>query len=441
MGPGGPPVGPLGRFAEPRGLVDDQRRQHEGHGRCTDDQHGLIVGRALSTSRRGGDRFWPRRAEGVIVSRVGRILGDALVVAVMATMVGTWAEVGWRQVAGRVVDRQVTRRHRITLGAALEAAEDDRLFDPSEIEATINRLIADAARGWSERLVGARASSTQWELVQVVNRPRHSEDRLVVRVHVTVAYDRSVAVGRLRWRRPGHLRLDERWVLRVRDDAWVVAGVTSDPRARLPLSAPNIPDPAADGERLTAEALAELAAGDSRLVGSGTGPGDPLAEVLDRSLVDGRYTPALLEATVSRIAEAWEIAASGDERLLRDLATDQACEALLRPESLTRGRLVVQDLTVRETRIVDTGPDQVTVAPAVRMGRRVEHDDHVGPDALTMTLRLRWTLRLRVNDLQPWELVEADDPFLAPEVHSRIGGIWAWLNGNQRRCKPADQES
>lgn len=91
--------------------------------------------------------------------------------------------------------------------------------------------------------------------------------------------------------------------------------------------------------------LADLA----DLVDAGEPPGFAL---LDLSLVDSRFLPALIAAALAHLAEAWEAAATGPEGPLVRLARADARAALLRPGPGTR-------LTVRDAVLMSWEPTRL----------------------------------------------------------------------------------
>lgn len=379
----------------------------------------------------GLPQAWASRPCGK-VAVMGSVLGYLGVGLVVVAALSAWVSTGWSRVSAALTERRIDHRHQRAIGAAWEAAEDEPVFAPDTIEATIRQLVGQAERSWGTVLPGAHVVNVAWELLRVVNREGTAEDRVVVRVRVTVAHDRRARrypLDPTPWLTSRRLTVDERWTLGVQDGGWVLIAGSRDPHASLPLTTPLIATPAADTDRLGAESLQELAQTDRAFRDwsrTGTSPG---AELLDRSLVDGRYAPALLDAAITRIVEAWEVAASGDDHPLRAVATDAASDMLLHPrQDPHNARLIVRDLQNLHTEVLDLDDLTAQVAVHLRAVRflvsRNDNTHMAGDPEVTHTMQLRWTLKLRDAAPTQWELIDSTDPFTAPEPPMRSIRIW-----------------
>lgn len=133
-----------------------------------------------------------------------------------------------------------------------------------------------------------------------------------------------------------YVHIDERWTLGYSEGRWILLSVDGDPLAAPLLTAPLVPTPASDTERLHEESLAELA--HDRLRGDDVPLSDLVAAderpdlaLLDLSVVDGRFLPALIGAELAHLLEVWEEAASGSDEPLCDrarLGREKHCSGL-----------------------------------------------------------------------------------------------------------------
>ena len=181
------------------------------------------------------------------------------------------------------------------------------------------------------------------DIVSLVNRQDEAEDRVVLRVRMHI---RCATHGRAN---AMHIPTSAgRW-----DACRRILGplaVSADPLSDQILSAPLVVGPAADTERLGEESLAELSMANSTLSGPKlselVSPDEEPSRALgDLSVVDARFTPALLDAALRNLVDVWGTAVAGSESPLAKRASPEACEALLRPGP--DARLVVRDLVLR----------------------------------------------------------------------------------------------
>ena len=149
--------------------------------------------------------------------------------------------------------------------------------------------------------------------------------------------------------------------------------------------------PWGDEQRMRDASVVEVAAADKLPEGVSTAEvadldyaGDARAAALDLSLADGRWAPAVLEASARRAVAAWAEAVDGADRDLLDVATPEAASALLHPgDPSGKTRLVIRGPRVQRLRIVALDPaatpPTMTVEVEVRGRRYVEdRDDAVG---------------------------------------------------------------
>lgn len=325
--------------------------------------------------------------------------------------------------------------------AAIEAAEDDPSFAPDVVRQSIGQIVALANRLWrgrsdtalegraDESLIRAWARSRQsWlgsglrlrgtpsiDLLRVVNRADDREDRVVARVRVRLYRNRPL-LDLLAARR---IRLDERWTLGRYDGQWALLSVEGDPLAGPVLTAPLIPTPAYDTERLREESFAEL--GSAQKVPDGValsdlvGADEPAAfALLDLSLVDGRFVPDLVAAQLAHLVEAWEEAVTGSLAPLEALAGQEVVTALLEP--MPGKRLLIRDAVMKswvaQRLELSKQPPSIEVQLDVEAFRYVVADDgthRAGNDDVRRRIVLTWTLELTDSRI-PWRLVKSANP-------------------------------
>jgi hypothetical protein len=322
--------------------------------------------------------------------------------------------------------------------AAVEAAEDNPSFSPDAIEQSVTQVVALADSLWHSgkfdslggrpdaSLIRAWARSRQsWlgsgleakgkpsiDLLRVVNRDDEAEDRVVVRVRLRVQCKLP--------RQGRNMHLDERWTLGRSGSRWVLLSIGGDPLAGPVLSAPLVPNRSSDTERMREESLAELAnaqkVGDdvalSDLVGADEPPGFAL---LDLSVRDSRFLPALIAAELAHLLEAWEEAVFGLGAPLEELASAEARSALLRPRP--GERLVIRDAVLKSwkpTRLdLSRRPPVIEVALDVEAVRYVVTDKGrhcAGNETDVRRMALAWTLELVDSAQAPWHLAVSNSP-------------------------------
>jgi hypothetical protein len=341
----------------------------------------------------------------------------------------------------RAIRKEHTRTTRAYY-AAIEAAEDDPSFSPDAIEQSVIDVVALANGLWragtfesmDERpdvgLVRAWARSWQsWlgddleasgkpsiDLLTVVNRDDEDEDRVVTRVRLRIhcKHPRVGALG------PHHSHVDERWTFGHSGGRWVLLSVMGDPLAGPVLTAPLIPTPSSDTERLQEESLAELASAhkvdvDVALSDLVSADEPPAFALLDLSVVDSRFLPALIAADLAHILEAWEVAVTGSEAPLEELADARARAALLWPDPDTR--LIVRDAVLKSwepTRLdLSRHPPAIEVELDVEAVRYVVTGEGIavaGNQTDARPMALMWTLELTDSHRAPWRLAVSNNP-------------------------------
>lgn len=359
-------------------------------------------------------------------------------IAVAAVLGGSIAAV-WIAIARNRVrhERAVLKEHARAIRAhyaAVEAAEDNPSYSPDAVEQLVSGIVSLADGLWRTGelgaldgspfgpLVRAWARSRQtWlgtglrvvgrpsvDLLGVVNRGIEAEDRVIVRVRIRI-HCKHPKIGLIALR---FIRLDERWTFERRDSQWMLRSMDGDPLAGPVLSAPLIPSPSSDTDRLREESLAELAkkqnVGDDSVLAGLVGADEPPAYALpDLSIVDGRFEPALIAAELARLLEAWEQATSGSQASLDGLASERARATLLGPG--TRSRLVVRDAVLKsweaKALLLSRRPPAIELALTVEAVRYAVSDDGTywgGSEPHRMDLS--WTLELTDSAKTPWRL-------------------------------------
>jgi hypothetical protein len=313
--------------------------------------------------------------------------------------------------------------------AAVEASLDDEAFSPETIRASVRTIVTFGAavcdgaeppelrsrpdagliRAWGRAVRDRYGEFVEIHrdpavhVLRVVNRTGSREDRVVARVRVTLARDPDRSRNL-----PGDqtllaartVHVEERWTLgRGRHD-WVLVSLSGDPLSAGVMSAPLITSPADDDERLREASLRELGA-----TGAANGAAElvdpdapPPAQLEDLSVVDDRFEPALLEATIKHVLDAWEQSSDGSNRALTEVATKNAIRSLEHPGG-PGGHRYVRDVSLSRWEVagLNPTPERPTAQVAVRIkaatyrsdGRRLS-----GSDRRRRRLSLLWTLKL-----------------------------------------------
>jgi predicted lipid-binding transport protein (Tim44 family) len=358
--------------------------------------------------------------------------------------------VGLRSLFGGRGRRTVSREDAVRL-AAVEAGDDDPLFDVSVVVDRAAALFVAIQRAWSaddvqalRRLVGPDLM-VEWEArladfrrkgwrnrvdvlagpdvryVGVTNRVADSEDRVVVRLTARL---RDVVVDRYGDVIPSDegevAGVSEFWTLGKRAGEWVLVSVEQEREGAHHLSAPLVAAPEGDDLRLRADAVMQVAAADDvpaeQVAGmlSPSFSGNARAAALDLSLVDGRFAPDVLATAVGEIVEAWTAAVDGPDELLAAQATPEALQELLYPTASRRDRLVIRGPRVEALQInaVTPGPPpEVRLQLDVSGVQYIEDRDTTqilaGRKRKPTTTQQQWTLRLSDDARRPWTVVRA----------------------------------
>jgi hypothetical protein len=336
------------------------------------------------------------------------------------------------------------RRYRRAERAAVEASLDDPAFAPDAIRAAVKTIatlgvaVSDGEeppalrgrrdvgliRAWGK---GVRAEAGEFlavdddpavHVLRVVNREDEAEDRVIVRVCINIARDphrshnlpgdRTLLAAR-------QVRLEQRWTLGRHGDNWFLVSLSGDPLSSAVMSSPLIASPASDDERLREAGLQELGAADAvagvdagELVDPDAAPAEKLN---DLALVDDRFDPALLEATIKHILEAWEAVSDGSAHPLSEVATKRAIRSLEYPGG-PGGRRYIRDATLSHWHVGGITP--ATVRVAVEIKAAVYRSDGrivTGNDRRRRKLGLVWTLKLgsAPEEASRWRLDDSAD--------------------------------
>jgi hypothetical protein len=139
------------------------------------------------------------------------------------------------------------------------------------------------------------------------------------------------------------------------------------------------------------------------------------SQLLDLSVVDGRYAPDVIAACVCEIARLWESACSTRDRALLERAcTAEAATQLLHPTP--HGLRRVLNLETRRVQIdalhADSDPATISVTLQLR-GQRWLTTDHgtrlSGSRSRHRDFTEHWTLRLDPSTTSPWRLTDVSD--------------------------------
>ena len=133
-------------------------------------------------------------------------------------------------------------------------------------------------------------------------------------------------------------------------------------------------------------------------------------------MVDGRFSPDVLEAAARRAVAAWAEAVDGDDAALERVATPEAVRSLLYPgDGGAHTRLVVRGPRLQTLRIASIDGQSVPPSMAVEAqlsGRRYLEDRDTasvleGSQSRETTFTERWTMALTGDAETPWRIVEA----------------------------------
>ena len=336
------------------------------------------------------------------------------------------------------------RRDRRAERTAVEASLDDPAFSPDSIRAAVKTIatlgvaVSDGdeppalrgrrdialIRAWGR---GVRAEAGAFlrvdadptvHVLRVVNREDEAEDRVVARVCMNIARD-----PRRSHNLPGdqtllaarHVRLEQRWTLGRHGDDWFLLSMSGDPLSSAVMSAPLIASPVDDEDRLREAGLQELgAAGAVAGVSAGElvdSDSTPSQQLIDLALVDDRFDPTLLEATIKHILEAWEAVSDGSAHPLSEVATKKGIRSLEYPGG-PGGRRYVRDATLSHWNVSEITSGGVRVAVQLKAAvYRSDGHSVTGSDSRRRKLSLVWTLKLGrdADEAARWRLDDSAD--------------------------------
>jgi hypothetical protein len=340
-----------------------------------------------------------------------------------------WAE--WKGVC--ILSARLASRESDIVAAAARADASAEPLVPDELRAFVVQQIAAERDGWQrgdptsiaalfqskfDRPEGRYRIFTRRDpLVRLVWASKRAADgswRVVVLLWLEL-----VTVGRS-WRFYKRYSIESGcWTLIREGESWSVDRVESAVDGRHYLTDP-LPDHGS-GQELHDEATISTAVED-------VAPGElPVAELtdvdastksqlLDLSLVDGRFAPDAIAACVCEIARVWESATfARDRRVLERWCTPEAATQLFHPTP--HGLRRVLNLETRRVQInaLHPDPEPPTVSVTLELhGQRWLATDRGGKISGSRTRQREftehWTLRLDPSTESPWRLIDVQDP-------------------------------
>jgi hypothetical protein len=233
-----------------------------------------------------------------------------------------------------------------------------------------------------------------------------------------VVVDRNGAVIKRNEEDDEFTTLAEYWTLGRAGERWILHSIEQDLEGLHHLDAPIVASPWSDDARMRDDALTELAVADA--VPDAAIPeivdvdyaGDARTQALDLSVVDGRFSPDVLEAAARRAVEAWAEAVDGADAALERAATPEAAHAVLYPRG-TSTLLVVRVPRLRPLPLTaldaQSQPPTFTVEAQLSGRRYLEDRDTAavldGSKERATTFTERWTLALGDDAATPWRIV------------------------------------
>ena len=363
-----------------------------------------------------------------------QIAAGSAVVAVVGT--------GWAMIAGdglrhSLNELRATRRSRRAERAAVEATLDDESFDPEAIRGAVSEILLIAEDHWRHwghhdrspgrsdahaiaawvRVHGLAGAihldgEPRVDLLGIVNRESESDNRIEVRVRARLELD-----VRRHWVDPHTIHIDDRWILGQHAGRWELLDGRGDRFARPALSRPLIPAAWTDDDRLREQALTELArdtttVNPAGLTDSSAGPRDQL---LDLAAIDSRFSPALIDATIRHLLDAWEQETLDHNHRLTPLAAAGACRQLLEANGADPDvRFAIRDIELAGWEPIALDPDRVpphlTVSVQIHAIRFVtDANDGIiaGTSTISRLMELHWTLELANHPSALWQLADS----------------------------------
>jgi hypothetical protein len=374
-----------------------------------------------------------------VLDVVPYVLSGAVVVGIAGYNLSAAARQA--RVEARATRKAVRTRRRVRAGAEAlrDAAQMDAAFSPEVAIGTVRDFVAladsiwrggkthaddrpgaELVREWARTLalreggIARIIGEPRIGVLDVVSRRVASEDRVAVRVTMRLALRRRT------WVDQRTLHYDARWTLARAANGW--EPVEIEPYAGDPSieRRPFIARPADDTERLHEESVGELAAADAAISGSpaelltpGTAPYQALLEL---SVLDGRYAPLVLEASLKYLLDAWQTATAGPDTPLQVAADDDAVDELLfAGDGSARLRVVARDLRLQHWWIAefdhDASPPSVLVQLAVDgVYYRIDagNTPHPGDTLDPHQMQLWWRLALADHAPTQWRLHNAN---------------------------------
>ena len=358
------------------------------------------------------------------------IAGGALAVG----LGGAWLALGWGAIRHGLTERAAGRRARRAEAASVEASLENEAFAPETVRAAVAEILHLATSAGREvehdgggemigvwarqhRLGPARRVSdhARVDVLQVVDRGDR-EDRVVVRVRGQVHRLQRRTIGD-----PEAVAFDERWTLGRAGRGWRLIEFDAQPLAEAVIGAPVIAHRWADQDRLQEQSLAELAQADApadpRVAGLVDDDADPARQLLDLSVIDGRFAPALIEAALTQIIDAWQQATIGLVGSLQQRVPLPVVGQLVGPfGSEPPMRLLLRDARLRNwhpvavlTAAENPRIDVALTVSAVRYLTDPQQRHPLGSVDTTHDIALRWTLEL-TEQPQPWQLTATTNP-------------------------------
>ncbi|MGE4425711.1 MAG: TIM44-like domain-containing protein [Solirubrobacteraceae bacterium] len=382
--------------------------------------------------------------------------GDPVVFGVIIVLVAVFVVGGWLVAKARRAqqNRERAQREAQVRLAATEAATDDAAFDPDALrQAIAERFVAiqnawdaqdpdalvplmgpDLLKEWQRRLSDftrrrwhSRAVVTgtpKVQVVSIVNRSEDVDDRAVAFISCPMDIWVRTAGGQEKYlagKTSRDVTVEQYWTMGKHDGEWILLSIEEYDEGTHNLRAPLVVSPDQDHE-LADRARTELAVGDAALSAADAAglvstslADDAYAAAMDLSLVDDRFSPAVLQIAVRRVVTAWTDAIDGaDDPLLR-VADQQAVDHLLYGgDAAHRVRTVVRGATVDEVRIDTLDGEatppamEVTVAYAGAWYREDRDTQAVTAGSRDRRVRrtVRWRLAITDDQVEPWRLVE-----------------------------------
>ena len=385
--------------------------------------------------------------------------GSALV-----AIAGTgWAVVARDGVRRSVNELRASRRSHRAERAAVEATLEEEAFDPGG-----DPQRRRARFCWRRRITGATGDTTTAGAL-TRRRSRGGSARtgsparsISTATRASICWSSTVTASRMiasmcgsaldskldvrqHWVDPHTIHVDDRWTLGRHGGRWELLDGRGDRFARPVLSRPLIPTAWEDEDRLREQALTELASDCDRPPAPRRAHEQPGAgardRLLDLAVIDNRFSPALIDATIRHLLDAWEQETLDRASRLDPLASTTARWLLL--EAVCKDLLLacgspsgISSSPAGEPIAVE--PDEVPPAVTVGTSRSPRsaslrtHTTRSSPGTSTTPACDRdrtWTLELTDHPAALWQLVptrsqhlrDAVDPSDCASIHLRPG--------------------